>query len=48
MNENKSTGQRLTELRNSNAPGVMEDRRTKRKRSRAAKKSNAIKDSRDN
>ena len=48
MNENKSTGQRLTELRNSNAPGVMRDKRTKRNRDRSTQTRNAIKDSRDN
>ena len=40
----KSTGQRLTELRRSHAAGKHGDRRTKRVRTRAAKKRAALRD----
>lgn len=44
MDARKSKGQRLTELRRSNAAGAQLDRRTKRNRDRASRKRNALRE----
>lgn len=44
----KTTGQRLAELRRSNASGTHGDRRTKRLRDRSSRERESIRDSKEN